>query len=85
MEIVDGLELPVASIGDLIAVKVLARDDDRRPQDAGDLRVLCRAATEEDLAVAREALSLIAERGFHRGRELDVLFERALRAFVGGG
>jgi predicted nucleotidyltransferase len=85
LSIVAGLELPVASIGDLIALKVLSRDDDRRPQDAADLRALCRAATAEDLAVAREALSLIVARGFHRGRDLDALFERALRAFVDGG
>jgi hypothetical protein len=32
LEIVAGLELPVASIGDLVALKVLSRDDDRRPR-----------------------------------------------------
>jgi predicted nucleotidyltransferase len=36
--IIAGLEVPVASIGDLIALKVLSRDDDRRPQDAAPRR-----------------------------------------------
>lgn len=85
MEIVAGLELPVASIGDLIALKILSRDDDRRPQDAADLRALCRAAADVDLAVAREALALITARGFHRGRDLDALLEHALQAFMGDG
>jgi predicted nucleotidyltransferase len=85
LEIVAGLELPVASIGDLIALKVLSRDDDRRPQDAMDLRALCRAASDADIAVAREALDLITARGSHRGRDLDALLELALRAFIGNG
>ena len=83
IEILTGLELPVASIGDLIALKVLSRDDDARPQDAADLRALCRSATDADLTFAREALALITARGFHRGRDLDALFKRALRAFRG--
>lgn len=85
LEIVAGLELPVASIGDLIALKVLSRDDDRRPQDAADLRALCRAASAADLAVARESLALITARGFARGRDLDALFDHALQIFVGDG
>lgn len=81
IELLARLELPVANIGDLIALKILSRDDDARPQDAVDLRALCRAATNEDLAVAREALALITTRGFHRGRDLDAHLERALLAF----
>lgn len=84
LEIVAGLELPVASVGDLIALKVLSRDDDRRPQDAVDLRALCRAASDADIAVARDALALVTTRGFNRGRDLDALLELALRAFVDG-
>ena len=60
----------MARIEHLIALKVLSRDDERRPQDLVDLRALLRAATPEDVTRAREALELIAKRGFHRGREL---------------
>jgi len=36
-----------------------------------DLRALLRAATAEEVSRAREALALIAMRGYHRGRELS--------------
>jgi hypothetical protein len=36
--------VPVARIGHLMALKVLARDDRRRPQDFDDLRALRREA-----------------------------------------
>ena len=70
IELLPGLTIGVARIEHLIALKVLSRDDERRPQDLVDLRALLRAATAEDVARAREALGLIATRGFHRGREL---------------
>lgn len=71
VEILPGLAVPVARTGHLIAVKLLARDDDRRPQDLMDLRSLLGVATEEDLAVTRQALRQITERGFDRGRDLE--------------
>jgi predicted nucleotidyltransferase len=65
------LPVPVATVGHLIALKVLARDDTLRPQDRADLVALVRAADPGDLARAREAVSLIQQRGFHRGRDLS--------------
>lgn len=70
LEILVGLTAPVATIGHLIAVKLLARDDETRPQDAADLRALLDVATPDDIALAREAVALITERGFHRDRDL---------------
>ena len=70
VEIVAGLTLPIAAAGHLIALKLLARDDDTRPQDLSDLRALRAVATPADLAAAREAVRLITERGFGRGRDL---------------
>jgi hypothetical protein len=63
LEILPGLIAPVASIGHLIAMKVLARDDRRRPQDWDDLRGLIGIASPNDLNQARSALALITERG----------------------
>lgn len=60
----------VASIGDLLALKLLSRDDLERPQDAVDLRLLLAFATPEDLKVAWQAVQDIQARGFHRGRDL---------------
>jgi hypothetical protein len=70
IEIVPGVRMSVARIGHLIALKLLARDDESRPQDAVDLHALASVATGEDLALAREAVDLITARGYARGRDL---------------
>ncbi|MFD4433469.1 hypothetical protein [Nocardia sp. NPDC058497] len=61
----------MATTGYHIALKLLSRDDDTRPQDLADLHELLAAATERDLQVARSAVRLITDRGFHRGRDLE--------------
>jgi hypothetical protein len=60
----------VARTGHLIALKLLARDDETRPQDAGDLRALAAVADAEDLRLAEDAVALIEARGYHRDRDL---------------
>jgi predicted nucleotidyltransferase len=70
LELLTGLVVPVARPGHLIALKVLSRDDRERPQDVMDLRALLLTASEADLDLARNALEMIAARGFHRGRDL---------------
>ncbi len=70
LEILPGPIVPVARAGHLLALKLLARDDDTRPQDAGDIRALRAASDGRDLALAREAVDLISRRGFHRDRDL---------------
>lgn len=77
IEVFPDIELPVAGVGELLALKVLARDDERRPQDAIDIRALLRDATEEDLAIAKRSLEVIVERGYHRNRDLLAELERA--------
>lgn len=66
-----GFELPIASLGHLIALKVLSESDSRL-QDRIDLRNLVAEATNEDAAVARAAIRLITERGRNREKDLDV-------------
>jgi hypothetical protein len=70
MELLPRLRMGVARVGHLIALKVLSRDDVRRPQDLVDLRALLRIASPAELARAREGLALIADRGYQRGRDL---------------
>lgn len=77
LEVFPDLRVPVAALADLLACKILARDDERRPQDAVDIRALVAQATPADLATARQALALIAERGYHRNRDLLAELERA--------
>jgi hypothetical protein len=85
LEVFSGVVAPVARTGHLIALKVLARDDASRPQDAVDLRALLGVATEGDVLVARESVRLIARRGFDRGRDLPAALELAVEAFRGAG
>jgi hypothetical protein len=61
-EIVPGLSLPIATTGHLIALKLLARDDQTRPQDWMDLRALMNVATTSDRAQALESVRFISER-----------------------
>jgi predicted nucleotidyltransferase len=70
LEITAGLRLPVATVGHLIALKILARDDTTRPQDLADLRALLAVASPADMAMARESVALIEARGFNRRRAL---------------
>lgn len=70
IEIIPGLTLQVATTGHLIALKLLARDDERRPRDAADLRNLALVASRQDRDLARQAVELIAARGLDRDRDL---------------
>jgi predicted nucleotidyltransferase len=79
VEVLAGLRIPVARIGHLMALKLLARDDRRRPQDLDDLRSLWREATDADLVDAREAVRTIEGRGYHRERQLADLLEAFVR------
>jgi predicted nucleotidyltransferase len=79
LEVFPGLRLPVATIGHLIALKILARDDQARPQDRGDLIQLMQAARKVDLNAARSALVRIRELGFHRDRDLVKRLDELLR------
>jgi predicted nucleotidyltransferase len=84
VEVFPGVTAALAGIGDLVALKVLARDDARRPQDRVDLHALLRTARTEEIARARDLLALVTHRGFHRGRDLEASLEAALAEFSWG-
>jgi len=77
LELLPGLVVPVATRAHLLALKVLAHDEDR-PQDAADIRSLLERCGEEELEQARLALELVERRGFHRGKDLQGDFARAV-------
>jgi hypothetical protein len=81
-EVLPELHIPVARTGHLMALKILSRDDETRPQDIVDLRALSKTASEEEFERARKALKLIVSRGFHRGRPVLRMLDdfRASRA-----
>ena len=70
LEVVQGILLPVARIGHLIALKLLSVAPGRET-DSADLRNLAAVADDEEWSLASEAVALIQERGFARGRQLD--------------
>jgi hypothetical protein len=76
LEVLPGLTVPVAGLPELIALKLLARDDEARPQDASDLVALAPLATVRDFESARLLVRLIEDRNFHRGRDLSGELER---------
>ena len=71
IEVLPGLTVPVATIGHLLAMKLLARDDRNRPADADDLRALRRIADDQAWSTAHSAIRAIVERGYDRGRDLE--------------
>lgn len=79
IEVLPGLTLPVATVGHLIVMKALARDDRRRPTDADDLVGLAAIASDNDWASALRAAQLVIDRGYSRHRDLVALIEQ-LRA-----
>ena len=78
VDLVEGLAMPVARVGHLIALKVLSRDDERRPQDLVDLRNLLKAAPPQEITLARESLELVLARGYNRSRDLISDLEQLL-------
>lgn len=76
LEILPGLQIPVATLGHLVALKLLSRDPRTRPQDQVDLVQLLRVARGSDLDVARRAVEAIHARGFQRDRDLVTDLER---------
>jgi len=79
LQVLDGVVLPVASVGHLLALKTLSTDDSKRPQDRVDICALLGVATAADVQVAEETLTAMTQRGCNRGRDLLVMFAR-LRA-----
>lgn len=80
LEILPGLIVPVAQRAHLVVLKLLARDDDLRPQDAIDLRALRPTLTAEDAFEIAELARLVTVRGFHRERDLISL----VRTYLAG-
>jgi hypothetical protein len=78
LALLEDVPVRVATRAHLIALKVLARDDRHRPQDWDDLRALLADASDAEVAAARDALAMIEQRGYNRGRPLAHDLDRAL-------
>lgn len=65
-----GVTAAVATVGHLIAMKLVSRDPKRRPRDQQDLVDLASAASALEWKRAEASVELIEQRGFSRGRDL---------------
>ena len=74
-ELAPALRIPVATVGHLIAMKVLS-EGPARFQDSADLVALIRLASTDDMADARSALDLMLERGSTRTKDLGSTLDR---------
>ena len=81
LHVFPGLMVPVARLHHLMVLKVLARDDRTRPQDAGDLHQLIANAQASDLDAACDAARLVEARGFNRSRDLVEALRNAWQEF----
>ncbi len=77
LQILTDAVAPVATVGHLLALKLLSVSE-RRPQDAADLERLSAIASPEDVAQARIAVRQIVDRGFGRGRDLATALQRLI-------
>lgn len=83
IEIAAGIVADVAQVGHLIAMKLVSRDPSRRPRDQQDLVDLASVADDREWKRAEDAIELIEQRGFSRGRDLHAGLAE-IRLLVGG-
>lgn len=81
LELTAGVTASVARTGHLVAMKVLARNDATRPQDRLDLAGLLRVTGAGELDRCRQALQMMTDRGYSRGRKLSAELDAALTEF----
>jgi hypothetical protein len=74
IEVLPGLVVPVATLGHLMALKVLAA----RTKDLADMEALLAEATTKDIDEARTLLRLITNRGCARNQDLLSAFAKLL-------
>lgn len=84
LELLPALHLPVASVGHLIAMKLVSANDADRLKDKDDLRKLLKVAGDDELADARGAIELIEARGYSRGLDLSNRLAQFRSQFVRG-
>ena len=83
MDAIEGVRLPVARVGHLIALKILAQKPSR-PQDRIDVTELLAIASPAEIELVRGSLDRIERRGYHRGKDLQSEFRLLLRDFETG-
>lgn len=70
LEILPGVTVPVARAAHLVVLKLLAHDEEMRPQDGVDLRALRPILAPEGETEVLRLAALVVARGFNRDRDL---------------
>ena len=70
ISVLPGLEVNIASLSSLIAMKILSSNNPKRLQDLVDLQNLILEASEAELQEAERLIGLIQQRGFDGGVDL---------------
>ena len=70
LEVFPGVRVPVARREHLVAMKVLAHDEERRPQDRIDALNLIRLSSAQEIVAAEGLVRAIQQRGQAGGRDL---------------
>ena len=81
IEVFPNLPLPVANLSHTLAMKIVSENNSDRIRDRDDIRKLLCIATSDQIEFCKEALTLIEERGFNRGKNLKKAFENAFESF----
>jgi len=78
VEILPNLEVKVASLSSLIAMKVLSSTNKHRRQDLLDLDNLIKDASEDEITEAGKLIQLIEDRGYNHNQDLSKLYLKML-------
>ncbi|PSM32294.1 nucleotidyl transferase AbiEii/AbiGii toxin family protein [Haliangium sp. UPWRP_2] len=76
LELFPGFIVPVARSSHLVAMKLVSMDDPRRSDDRRDILSLFAEFSDEEQPLLIEAIRLIADRGYSRGRDLMQLYQQ---------
>ena len=81
VELISNLQINIADIPSLIALKTLSANDSIRIQDKVDLKNLLSDAKDSEVTQAEKLLELITERGYNRNKNLKAEFKKHLENF----
>ena len=76
LEVFEGVVAPVATAVHLLAMKVLSMNESTRIKDRADAIALLATLDPDQLEAARAALRDLAQRGFHRNKDLQGELDR---------
>ena len=79
ISLLKGVEVKIATLSSLIAMKILSSTSPNRRQDLVDLQNLILEASESELSEAKHLVKLIQNRGFDGGKDLISYCENFIR------